>query len=202
MSTQPKITLASNILAALEISGLDGAQHLATRSLDGADWDIFRLKEKLCVMEDSRFAVFLQERREGRLVFICVLPGGRATLEDTARIAQLENAIVGGKLIPDGVGFDSRALPTVFIANYKGIGGFAGRDAVRKGTAASRQLLSNGNFRGLVLYTPERDIVSLMIDVTAKILGPSFHVAQNENEAFTIARQLLTKPQAKERPGA
>lgn len=202
MSPQPQITLARNILAEFEIESLDNAQHLGQRSFDGVDWHSYRLQDRLCVMEDGRFAVFIHERAEGRLVFICVLQGGKATLEDTARIAQLENAIAGGHALPEGVGFSPRSLPTVFIANYKGIGGFAGREAVRKGTAASRQLLSNSNFRGLVLYTPERDIVSLMVDITAKILGPSFQVAQNENEAFTIARQLLSKPSAKAKPGA
>ena len=202
MPTQPQITLASNILAEFEITSLDHVQHLGQRTLDGENWDLFRLKDKLALMEDGRFSVFIHEKAAGRLVFICVVPGGKATLQDTARIAQLENELAGGKSLPGGVGFTEASVPTVFIANYKGIGGFAGRDAVRKGTSASRQLLANSSFRGLVLYTPERDIVSLMVDITAKILGPSFQVAQNETEAFSIARELLSKPSAKEKPGA
>lgn len=203
MSTpQPRITLAPKILAELEIDSLSNAQHLATKNMDGVDWEVYRLRDKLCLMEDGRFAAFIIEKPEGRLSFICVVQGGKATLEDTARIAMLENAIAGGKTLPEGMGFAPGPRPTVFIANYKGIGGFAGKDAVRKGTSASRQLLANSGFRGLVLYTPERDIVSLMVDITAKILGPSFQVAQNETEAFTIARQLLSRPSAQEKPGA
>lgn len=202
MPIQPQITLSPDILAELGIDSLNVAQHLATRSIDGVDWQIFRLKDRLGFMEDGRFSIFIHEKPEGRIIFICVVPGGKATLEDTARIAQLENAITANQMLPAGIGFSSLPMPTVFIANYRGIGSQASRDAVKKGTSASRQLMGNSNFRGLVLYTTERDIVSLMVDVTAKILGPSFQVAQSETDAFSIARRLLARPQAKEKLGS
>ncbi len=202
MPVQPQITLSPELVAELGIDNLNNAQHLATQSIDGAEWQIFRLKDRLSLMEDGRFAVFIHEKTEGRIVFICVVPGGRATLEDTARIAQLEYSIAANQILPTGVGYSSNPMPTVFIANYRGIGSMASREAVRKGTSASRQLMSNGNFRGLVLYSTERDIVSLMIDVTAKILGPNFQVAQSESDAFSLARQLLARPISKQTVGS
>jgi hypothetical protein len=192
MPTPPlQITVAPNILAEFDLANLESAEYLTSQEIDGVSWNAFRVIDGLCVMEDDKFAVFVGEKPAGRIVFISVLPNGKATLEDTTRIARLENAIVSGEALPEDSGLQRTSIPTVFVVNYKGISASAGREAVRKGTAASRQLMRDPNFRGLILYTPSRDVASLMIDLTVKILGDRFQVAPNEEEAFVMALKKL-----------
>jgi hypothetical protein len=192
LSTKPTSgNFSHRVLETLGIGEISQAHHHSTSVIDDVEWAIFQTQEDWCLLQDNKFAIIIKESEQQRIILISIIPDSGASLNDTPRIATLENRLINGEILPTELGFQQEPLPTVFVVNYDGIAGMVGQDTIKYGTSSSRQLLKNKNFQRLILYTNTRSIFSPLIDVTARILGSRFQTAKNEDEAIELTKQLL-----------